>query len=126
MKIKTGRTLLGIQKRHLPNLIDTRHFQGRLLGKIEGLVFELKQEASLGRLTNDIVKSSAIARENLNPEDKINQIPEDNFMAQVITSKYAKLVLSCMDTTGDDIFGSYVLHIPLSQQRHLVYLFPIS
>ncbi len=50
-------------------LIDTRHRQGRLLGRMEGLGFELKQEASLGTLTNDVVKSSAIEGENLNPEE---------------------------------------------------------
>jgi len=50
-------------------LIDIRHRQGRLLGRMEGLGFELKQEASLGTLTNDVVKSSAIEGENLNPEE---------------------------------------------------------
>lgn len=50
-------------------LVDVRHRQGRLLGRMEGLGFELKQEASLGTLTNDVVKSSAIEGENLNPEE---------------------------------------------------------
>ena len=36
---------------------------------MEGLGFELKREASLNTLTNDIVKSSAIEGENLNPEE---------------------------------------------------------
>jgi len=34
-----------------------------------GLGFELKREAGLITLTNDIVKSSAIEGENLNPEE---------------------------------------------------------
>ena len=46
-----------------------RHRQGRLLGRMEGLGFELKREASLSTLTNDVVKSSAIEGENLNPEE---------------------------------------------------------
>jgi len=50
-------------------LADIRHRQGRLLGRMEGLGFELKREASLGTLTNDVVKSSAIEGENLNPEE---------------------------------------------------------
>ena len=50
-------------------LADIRHRQGRLLGRMEGLGFELKREASLSTLTNDIVKSSAIEGENLNPEE---------------------------------------------------------
>ncbi len=50
-------------------LADIRHCQGRLLGRMEGLGFELKCEASLSTLTNDVVKSSAIEGENLNPEE---------------------------------------------------------
>ncbi len=49
-------------------LADIRHRQGRLLGRMEGLGFELKREASLSTLTNDVVKSSAIEGEKLNPE----------------------------------------------------------
>ena len=48
-------------------LADVRHRQGRLLGRMEGLGFELKREASLNTLTNDVVKSSAIEGENLDP-----------------------------------------------------------
>lgn len=50
-------------------LANIRYFQGRLLGRMEGLGFELKREASLSTLTNDVVKSSAIEGENLNPEE---------------------------------------------------------
>ncbi|MCW5599877.1 MAG: Fic family protein [Nitrosomonas sp.] len=50
-------------------LANIRHRQGRLLGRMEGLDFELKCEASLSTLTNDVVKSSAIEGENLNPEE---------------------------------------------------------
>ena len=50
-------------------LADLRHRQGRLLGRMEGLGFEFKREASLNTLTNDVVKSSAIEGENLNPEE---------------------------------------------------------
>jgi len=50
-------------------LADLRHRQGRLLGRMEGLGFDLKREASLRTLTNDVVKSAAIEGENLNPEE---------------------------------------------------------
>ena len=50
-------------------LVDLRHRQGRFLGRMEGLGFELKREATLGTLTNDVVKSSAIEGENLNPDE---------------------------------------------------------
>lgn len=50
-------------------LADVRHRQGVLLGRMRGLGFELKSEASLNTLTSDVVKSSAIESENLNPEE---------------------------------------------------------
>ena len=50
-------------------LADMRHHQGRLLGRMEGLGFEFKREANLSTLTSDVVKSSAIEGENLNPEE---------------------------------------------------------
>ena len=50
-------------------LTNLRHRQGRLLGRMEGLGFELQREASLGILTNDVVKSSAIEGEMLNPAE---------------------------------------------------------
>lgn len=50
-------------------LADIRYRQGRLLGKMERLGFNLKREASLSTLTNDIVKSSAIEGETLNPQE---------------------------------------------------------
>ena len=40
-----------------------------MLGRMEGLGFELKREASLGILTRDVVKSSAIEGESLDPEE---------------------------------------------------------
>lgn len=50
-------------------LADVRHRQGLLLGRMEGLGFELKREANLITLTNDVVKSSAIEGEILNPKE---------------------------------------------------------
>ena len=49
----------------ISKLADTRHRQGRLLGRMEGLGFEFEREASLNTLTNDVVKSSAIEGEKL-------------------------------------------------------------
>ena len=50
-------------------LADIRYRQGLLLGRMEGIGFELKLETSLNTLTNDVVKSSAIEGEQLNPEE---------------------------------------------------------
>jgi Fic family protein len=52
----------------LPLLADVRHRQGRLLGRMEGLGFPIRVEASLTTLTADVVKSSAIEGERLNAE----------------------------------------------------------
>ena len=50
-------------------LADIRHRQGRLLGRMDALGFDLKREACLATITNDVVKSSAIEGETLNPEE---------------------------------------------------------
>ncbi len=51
-----------------PLLATVRHHQGRLLGRMEGMGFKLKEEATLRTLTIDIVKSSEIEGEILNPD----------------------------------------------------------
>ena len=43
-----------------PLLSDVRHTQGRLLGKMEGLGFHLREEATLATLTQDVIKTSEI------------------------------------------------------------------
>jgi len=50
-------------------LAKIRYRQGRLLGRMENLGFTLKNEANLNMLTNDVVKSSAIEGERLNPDE---------------------------------------------------------
>ncbi|MBU6197035.1 MAG: Fic family protein [Cyanobacteria bacterium REEB446] len=75
-------------------LADIRHRQGRLLGRMEGLGFELKREASLSTLTNDIVKSSAIEGENLNPEEVRSSI------ARKLGINIAGLIPSSRDVEG--------------------------
>jgi len=48
-------------------LAEARHKQGRLLGRMEALGFPLRQEAVLQTLTQDVVKSSDIEGETLDP-----------------------------------------------------------
>jgi Fic family protein len=48
-------------------LAETRHRQGRLLGRMEGLGFALQKESELETLTLDVVKSSEIEGESLDP-----------------------------------------------------------
>src|SRR5229473_894073 len=49
-------------------LAGVRYRQGRLLGQMERLGFQLKQEAELETLTLDVVKTSEIEGETLNPQ----------------------------------------------------------
>ena len=50
-------------------LAEVRHDQGRLLGRIEGLGFELRSEASLQARTEDVVKSWAIEGEPIDTDE---------------------------------------------------------
>lgn len=51
-------------------LARVRHKQGRLLGRMEPLGFDLRSEASLAVLTDDVMKSSEIEGEHL-PENEV-------------------------------------------------------
>ena len=52
-----------------PLLAEVRHRQGRLLGRMEGLGFRLRAEATLTTLTSDVIKSSAIEGERLDADE---------------------------------------------------------
>lgn len=49
-------------------LANVRHHQGRLLGRIEGFGLKLRNEALLDTLTEEVVKSSEIEGQQLNPQ----------------------------------------------------------
>ena len=55
-------------------LAAVRHKQGRLLGRMESLGFELRNEANLRALTSDVVKSSAIEGETIDPREARSSI----------------------------------------------------
>ncbi len=50
-------------------LVEARHRQGRLLGKMEALGFPIRLEANLNILTTDVVTSSAIEGERLDTDE---------------------------------------------------------
>ncbi len=52
----------------LPLLGPVRHLQGKLMGRMAALGFELRQEAFLETLTDDVLKTSEIEGEFLQPE----------------------------------------------------------
>ena len=56
------------EKKLLKLLAEVRHRQGRLLGLMQGLGFNLQAEATLQTLTLDVLKSSEIEGEILNPD----------------------------------------------------------
>ncbi len=57
------------EQNELINLLaEVRQLQGKLLGKVELLGFDLKDEANLETLIQDVVKTSEIEGEVLNPE----------------------------------------------------------
>lgn len=49
-------------------LSEVRNLQGRLLGRMESLGFELRKEATLNTLTLDVLKTTEIEGEYLNPD----------------------------------------------------------
>ena len=75
-------------------LAAVRHCQGRLLGRMEGLGFDLRQEASLKTLTSDVVKSSAIEGEHLDTDEVRSSI------ARRLGMDRAGLVSSGRDVDG--------------------------
>src|ERR1700730_14590198 len=56
------------QERLADQLAAVRHRQGRLIGRMEGLGFQLKAEAVLQTLTEEVLKSSEIEGEVLDKE----------------------------------------------------------
>jgi len=56
------------QAKLAPLLAEVRHAQGRLLGRMEELGFQLREEATLQTLTQDIVKTSEIEGEKLDAQ----------------------------------------------------------
>ena len=51
-----------------PLLAEVRHLQGRLLGRMELLGFDLREEATLATLTQDVIKTSEIEGEKLDAQ----------------------------------------------------------
>jgi len=56
------------EKKLLPLLAEVRHLQGYLMGKASILGFELKDSTNLENLVQDVIQSSEIEGEHLNPK----------------------------------------------------------
>src|SRR5204863_7500755 len=78
--------------------------QGRLLGKMEGLGFDLRNEANLRTLTEDVVKSSEIEGEVLKPDQVRSSIARrlgiDIGALQLSDRRVDGVVEMTLDATG--------------------------
>ena len=77
-----------------PLLARASREQGRLLGKMEGLGFDLRSEAHLCTLTDDVMKSSEIEGENL-PHNQVR-----SSIARRLGMDISGLVPSSRDVEG--------------------------
>lgn len=105
-------------------LATVRHKQGRLLGKMETLGFDLRAEAGLIVLTDDVVKSSAIEGETLDADEVRSSIARRLGLDAAGLPKAGRdvegIVEMMLDATGK--FGT-----PLTKERLLAWhasLFP--
>jgi Fic family protein len=105
-------------------LARVRYHQGRIIGRITGLGMDLQREANLGILTEDVVKSSAIEGEKLNPEEVRSSIAKRlgiNLAENVETSRAVKGIVEMMldatqnysqPLTQDRLFGWHASLFP--------------
>jgi Fic family protein len=97
-------------------LSSARLKQGRLLGKLEGLGFRLREEATLATLTQDVTKSSEIEGENL-PTDQVRSSIARRLgieiAGEVPVNKNVKGVVEMM------LDATQRYHLPLTKERLL-------
>lgn len=105
-------------------LAAVRHRQGRLLGRMEGLGFNLQTEANLETLTLDVLKSSEIEGEILNPDqvrssiaqrlgiDIAGLIPADRNVEGVVDMMLDATQLYDTPLTADRLFGWHAAMFP--------------
>ncbi|HEX3717457.1 MAG TPA: Fic family protein [Verrucomicrobiae bacterium] len=95
-------------------LVEVRHMQGRLLGRMEELGFQLRGEATLQTLTLDVVKTSEIEGEKLDAEQVRSSIARrlgmDIGALPQIDRNVEGIVEMMLDATGK-------FDAPLTQER---------
>ncbi len=111
-------------KQITPLLANVRHCQGRLLGRMEGLGFDLKEEATLRTLTMDVLKSSEIEGEILNPDqvrssiarrlgmDVAGLVPADRNVEGVVEMMLDATQRFNAPLTADRLFGWHASLFP--------------
>jgi len=105
-------------------LANVRHIQGRLLGKMEGIKFNLQSEATLEILTQDVLKSSEIEGEILSPDqvrssiarrlgmDVAGLVPSDRNVDGVVEMTLDATQRYREELTEDRLFGWHAALFP--------------
>lgn len=105
-------------------LAEVRHQQGRLLGRMEGLGFQLQEEATLHTLTLDVVKSSEIEGEILDLQqvrssvarklgmDIAGLVPADRHVDGVVNMMMDATQLYQNALSDDRLFGWHAALFP--------------
>jgi Fic family protein len=105
-------------------LAEVRHRQGRLLGRMENLGFNLQAEATLQMITLDVLKSSEIEGEVLDKEqvrssiarrlgiDIAGSVPADRHVEGVVEMMLDATQNSTTDLTEDRLFGWHAALFP--------------
>lgn len=108
----------------LPRLSVVRHEQGRLLGQMEALGFPLRQEARLATLSSDVLKSSEIEGEKLDPRQVRSSLarqlgldagglpPADRYVDGVVEMMLDATRLYDERLTADRLFGWHAALFP--------------
>lgn len=95
-------------------LSEARNLQGRLIGKMESLGFELRDEALLETLTSDVLKSAEIEGELLNPEQVRSSISQRlgiNLAGTITPDRYVDGMVDMMIDATRNCFK------PLTKER---------
>lgn len=108
----------------IPLLTRVSREQGRLLGRMEGLGFDLQDEAHLRTLTDDVIKSSEIEGENL-PHDQVRSslarrlgldiaglVPADREVEGVVEMMTDATVNYAAPLTGERLFDWHAALFP--------------
>ena len=118
------------QEAQAAQLAAVRHRQGRLIGRMEALGFSLRKEAELETLTLDVLKSSEIEGENLNPEqvrssvarrlgmDIAGAVPADRHVEGVVAMMLDATQNFDKPLTAERLFGWQAALFPTGRSGH--------
>ncbi len=110
---------------------QVRNNQGRLLGKMESMGFELQAQALLETLTQDVVKSSAIEENHLDPDKVRSSIatklgmdvggisPSDRMVEGIVTMTLDATTNFNKPLTEDRLFGWQSALFPTGRDHNM-------